>query len=74
MNQKYIYPIIQMALCKLKKWYILDIRKRKHMLEAKPVSSPMATSTHLIAVGGDTFPYQTLFQSTIRALQYLSPG
>ncbi|XP_059441256.1 uncharacterized mitochondrial protein AtMg00810-like [Corylus avellana] len=54
------------------KRYICDILKRTHMLEAKPVSSPMALLAHLTAFDGETFSDQTLFQSTIGALQYLS--
>uniref|UniRef100_A0A2N9G7W9 Reverse transcriptase Ty1/copia-type domain-containing protein n=1 Tax=Fagus sylvatica TaxID=28930 RepID=A0A2N9G7W9_FAGSY len=54
------------------KRYILDLLKRTHMLEAKPVSSPMASSTSLSAHEGEPFPDQTLFRSTVGALQYLS--
>uniref|UniRef100_A0A2N9IRZ5 Reverse transcriptase Ty1/copia-type domain-containing protein n=1 Tax=Fagus sylvatica TaxID=28930 RepID=A0A2N9IRZ5_FAGSY len=54
------------------KRYILDILTRTHMLEAKPVSSPMASSTSLSAHEGEPFPDQTLFRSTVGALQYLS--
>ena len=42
------------------------------MLEAKPVSTPMASSTNLSAYEGEPFPDQTLFHSTVGALQYLS--
>jgi hypothetical protein len=42
------------------------------MLEAKPVSTPMASSTNLSAYEGEPFPDQTLFRSTVGALQYLS--
>uniref|UniRef100_A0A2N9GL63 Reverse transcriptase Ty1/copia-type domain-containing protein n=1 Tax=Fagus sylvatica TaxID=28930 RepID=A0A2N9GL63_FAGSY len=54
------------------KRYILDLLKRTNMLEAKPVSSPMASSTSLSAHEGEHFPDQTLFRSTVGALQYLS--
>uniref|UniRef100_A0A2N9GRZ3 Reverse transcriptase Ty1/copia-type domain-containing protein n=1 Tax=Fagus sylvatica TaxID=28930 RepID=A0A2N9GRZ3_FAGSY len=54
------------------KRYILDILTRTHMLEAKPVSSPMASSASLSAHEGEPFPDQTLFRSTVGALQYLS--
>jgi hypothetical protein len=54
------------------KQYILDLLKRTNMLEAKPVSSPMASSTSLSAHEGEPFPDQTLFRSTVGALQYLS--
>ena len=42
------------------------------MLEAKPLSSPMASSTNLFAFEGGPLPNATLYRSTIRALQYLS--
>ena len=54
------------------KRYILDILTRTHMLEAKLVSSPMASSTSLSAHESEPFPDQTLFCSTVGALQYLS--
>jgi hypothetical protein len=51
--------------------YILDILKRSNMLEAKPVGSPMAASTHLSAFEGEVFNDPTLFRNTMGALQYL---
>ena len=54
------------------KRYILDLLKCTHMLDAKPVSSPMASSTSLFAHEGEPFPDQTLFCSTVGALQYLA--
>jgi hypothetical protein len=51
--------------------YILDILKRTNMTDAKPVSSPMASSTLLSAYEGEVFDDPTLFQSTVGALQYL---
>jgi hypothetical protein len=51
--------------------YILDLLKRSNMLEAKPVGSPMAASTHLSAFEGEVFNDPTLFRSTVGALQYL---
>jgi hypothetical protein len=42
------------------------------MLEAKPVSTPMASSTNLSAYEGEPFLDHTLFHNTIGALQYLS--
>jgi hypothetical protein len=50
--------------------YILDILKRTKMLEAKPVNSPMASSTHLSAFKGNLFNDPTLYRSTVGALQY----
>uniref|UniRef100_A0A2N9EEM0 Reverse transcriptase Ty1/copia-type domain-containing protein n=1 Tax=Fagus sylvatica TaxID=28930 RepID=A0A2N9EEM0_FAGSY len=52
--------------------YITDILSRTKMLEAKPVSTPMASSTNLSAYEGEPFPDHTLFRSTVGALQYLS--
>jgi len=51
--------------------YILDILKRTKMTEAKPTTSPMASSTHLSAFEGDLFNDPTLYRSTVGALQYL---
>ena len=52
--------------------YITDILSRTKMLEAKPISTPMASSTNLSAYEGEPFLDQTLFRSTVGALQYLS--
>jgi hypothetical protein len=52
--------------------YITDILSHTKMLEAKPVSTLMAFSTNLSAYEGKLFPNQTLFRSTVGALQYLS--
>ncbi|KAF5445100.1 hypothetical protein F2P56_034178 [Juglans regia] len=42
------------------------------MHEAKPISTPMATTTNLSAFDSEDFSDPTLFRSTIGALQYLS--
>jgi hypothetical protein len=52
--------------------YILDLLKRTKMIDAKPVSSPMASTTSLTAHEGESFSDVTLFRSTVGALQYLS--
>jgi hypothetical protein len=52
--------------------YILDLLKRTKMTDAKPVSTPMASSTTLSAFDGEPFSDQTLFRSTVGALQYLA--
>uniref|UniRef100_A0A2N9ID99 Reverse transcriptase Ty1/copia-type domain-containing protein n=1 Tax=Fagus sylvatica TaxID=28930 RepID=A0A2N9ID99_FAGSY len=54
------------------KKYILDILTRTKMSEAKPVSSPMASSTHLSVLDGDPCDDPTLYRSTVGTLQYLS--
>uniref|UniRef100_A0A2N9GWF8 Reverse transcriptase Ty1/copia-type domain-containing protein n=1 Tax=Fagus sylvatica TaxID=28930 RepID=A0A2N9GWF8_FAGSY len=52
--------------------YILDLLTRTKMVDAKPVTTPMASSTNLSAFDGEPFPDHTLFRSTVGALQYLS--
>uniref|UniRef100_A0A2N9G7E6 Reverse transcriptase Ty1/copia-type domain-containing protein n=1 Tax=Fagus sylvatica TaxID=28930 RepID=A0A2N9G7E6_FAGSY len=52
--------------------YIKDILTRTKMLEAKPITTPMASSITLSIHDGEPFPDLTLFRSTIGALQYLS--
>ena len=54
------------------KRYILDLSSKTKMLDAKPLSSPMASSTSLSAFEGDPLPNATLYRSTVEALQYLS--
>jgi hypothetical protein len=52
--------------------YIKDILTRTKMLEAKPFTTPMASSTTLSVHDGEPFPDHTLFRNTVGALQYLS--
>ena len=52
--------------------YITNILSHTKMLEAKSISTPMASSTNLSAYEGEPFPNHTLFCSTVGALQYLS--
>ncbi|KAF5481944.1 hypothetical protein F2P56_002554 [Juglans regia] len=52
--------------------YILDLLRTTKMLEAKPISSPMASSHSPSAYDSDPFPDTTLFRSTIGSPQYLS--
>ena len=54
------------------KRYIKDILTKTKMLEAKPITTPIASSTSLSAHEKEPFPDHTLFKSTIGALQYLS--
>ena len=54
------------------KRYIVDLLHRTNMLEAKPVSSPMTTSTNLSAFEGDTIQDVTLYRNNVGALQYLA--
>jgi hypothetical protein len=51
--------------------YMIDILTRTNMLDAKPVGTPMASSTQLSAHEGELFSDPTLFRSTLGALQYL---
>uniref|UniRef100_A0A2N9GR01 Reverse transcriptase Ty1/copia-type domain-containing protein n=1 Tax=Fagus sylvatica TaxID=28930 RepID=A0A2N9GR01_FAGSY len=59
---------------------IKDLRKLNYFLgvevipnaHAKPVSSPMGSTTSLTAHEGESFSDVTLFRSTVGALQYLS--
>uniref|UniRef100_A0A2N9HBX8 Reverse transcriptase Ty1/copia-type domain-containing protein n=1 Tax=Fagus sylvatica TaxID=28930 RepID=A0A2N9HBX8_FAGSY len=52
--------------------YIMDLLNRTKMSDAKPVSTPMASSTNLSAFDGEPFTDHTLFRSTVGALQYLA--
>uniref|UniRef100_A0A2N9HUX6 Reverse transcriptase Ty1/copia-type domain-containing protein n=1 Tax=Fagus sylvatica TaxID=28930 RepID=A0A2N9HUX6_FAGSY len=52
--------------------YIKDILTRTKMLEAKLITTPMASSTTLSVHDGEPFPDHILFRSTVGALQYLS--
>ena len=54
------------------KRYIVDLLHRTNILEAKPVSSPMTTSTNLSASEGDTIQDVTLYRNNVGALQYLA--
>jgi hypothetical protein len=48
--------------------YIKDILSRTKMIEAKPISTPVASSTNLSAYKGEPFSDHTLFRSTVGAL------
>jgi hypothetical protein len=52
--------------------YSLDLLKRTNMLEAKPISSPMASSSSLFAFAGDPMEDPLLYRSIVGSLQYLS--
>jgi hypothetical protein len=54
------------------KRYILDLLKKTKMHEAKPISSPMSSSSSLSAFFGDPMEDPTLYRSTVGSLQYLS--
>ncbi|XP_042974837.1 uncharacterized mitochondrial protein AtMg00810-like [Carya illinoinensis] len=60
------------CLLSSQQWYILDLLKTMKMLEAKPISFPMASSHSLSAYDSDLFPDTTLFRSIVGSLQYLS--
>jgi hypothetical protein len=52
--------------------YILDLLKKTKMHEAKPIFSPMASSSSLFTFSSDPMKDRTLYHSTIGSLQYLS--
>jgi hypothetical protein len=56
--------------------YIMDLLKKTNMHEAKPITSPMASSSALSAFTGDPMkdPMKdpSLYRSTVGSLQYLS--
>ena len=52
--------------------YIINLLHRTNMTHAKPVASPMSTTHALTMFAGDVFEDETLYRSTVGALQYLS--
>jgi hypothetical protein len=52
--------------------YIMDLLFRTKMSEAKPINTPMASTTNLSAFEGEPFPDHTLYRSTVGSLQYLA--
>jgi hypothetical protein len=52
--------------------YIMDLLLRTKMSEAKPINTPMASTTNLSAFEGEPFPDHTLYRSTVGSLQYLA--
>jgi hypothetical protein len=52
--------------------YISDLLKKTNMHEAKPITSPMASSSMLSAFTGDPMEDSSLYQSMVGSLQYLS--
>ena len=51
---------------------IMDLLIRTKMSEAKPINTPMASTTNLSTFEGEPFPDHTLYRSTVGALQYLA--
>jgi hypothetical protein len=52
--------------------YISDLLKKTNMHEAKPVSSPMSSSTVLSKFGGTALSDPSTYRSIVGSLQYLS--
>uniref|UniRef100_A0A2N9ISY4 Reverse transcriptase Ty1/copia-type domain-containing protein n=1 Tax=Fagus sylvatica TaxID=28930 RepID=A0A2N9ISY4_FAGSY len=52
--------------------YISDLLKKTNMHEAKPVSSPLASSTVLSKFGGTALSDPSTYRSVVGSLQYLS--
>ena len=52
--------------------YIMDLLHCTKMSEAKPITTPMASTTSLSSFEGEPFPDLTLYRSTVGALQYLA--
>ena len=50
----------------------MDLLLRTKMSEAKPINTPMTSTTSLSAFEGEPFPDHTLYRSTVGALQYLA--
>jgi hypothetical protein len=63
---------LKTSLLLSKRRYILKLLKRTNMLEVKPISSLMSSSSSLSAFDGDSMEDPLLYQSTVRSLQYLS--
>ena len=51
--------------------YIMDLLIRTKMNEAKPITTPMASTTSLSTFEGEPFLDHTLYRSIVGALQYL---
>jgi len=52
--------------------YILDLLQKANMLSAKPVTSPMSSSTTLSLFDGEAFDDPSLYRIIVGSLQYLS--
>jgi hypothetical protein len=52
--------------------YIMDLLLRTKMSEAKPITTPMASTTSPSALKGEPFTDHILYRSTVGALQYLA--
>lgn len=51
--------------------YITDLLRKTHMIDCKPVSSPMSTTSKLSAFDLNSIDDPTLYRSTEGSLQYL---
>ncbi|KAK2979557.1 hypothetical protein RJ640_027421 [Escallonia rubra] len=60
------------GLLLLQRKYITDLLMKTHLSDAKPVHTPMSSSTQLSRHVGDPHPSPTVYRSIVGALQYLS--
>ncbi|KAL9293207.1 putative RNA-directed DNA polymerase [Arabidopsis thaliana] len=52
--------------------YIMDLLAKTHMLDAKPISTPMAATPKLSLFSGTALPDAKEYRMVIGSLQYLS--
>lgn len=51
--------------------YIIDLLQKTNVIDCKPVSSPMSTTSKLSAFESNFMDDPTLYRSTVGSLQYL---
>lgn len=52
--------------------YIMDLLHSYNMVDAKPVSTPMASSPKLTLTSGTSLPDPTIYRKLVGSLQYLA--